>query len=383
MLFNENNFKTLSKISIADSPCVSIFIPTHRDGHVQEDQIRFKNAIAEAIKKLQQGNNLTKKELSEKEAKGFLTSAYDLLENKDFWLHLSDGLAVFIGQDRFEYYTLPINFDPLVYVNNHYYLHPVMPMLKKDDRFFLLALSQGKVRFFEGHAHSITPVKINDLVPANFEAAMALEDPEKSLQMHGSGKAAVHHGHGTYKDEKDWQVEQFCRMVDNGLMEMLHDENAPMIIAGVDELVAVYKNISNYKHIVDAHVGGNPDNDDPALLHEKGWAKMQPYFNEKREEKKERFNAAFAENKASSDLLDIVPAAINGKVDTLFLDKKTPVIWGNYLESNNTIDIHNKRETQSICLVNLAAIKTFEQGGEVNQIDAPISESQVNAIFRY
>jgi hypothetical protein len=387
MLFNEKNFKDLSKIFYASEPCVSILIPTHRAGHAQEDRIRFKNALAEASEKLRQAHIVFNNEgMSEKEVKGFLMPAHDLLEKDDFWLHQSDGLAVFIGNNLFEHYEVPINFEPRVYIHHHYYLYPLLPLLDKNDRFFLLALSQGEVRFFEGHQYTITPVKINDLVPANFTAAMAMEDPEKSLQMHGSGDAAIHHGQGIHKDQKDWQIEQFCRMVDDGLMEMLHDENAPMIVAGVDELVAVYKNISNYKDMVAAHVGGNPENDDPVLLHEKAWAKMQPFFQEKIKAQKELFDGALAKNKASASLLDIVPAAVNGKVETLFLAEGMPVIWGYHAEQDNTVKIHEKRAPQSMCLINLAAVKTYEQGGTVrimDQIQLPASTAQANAIFRY
>ena len=212
-----------------------------------------------------------------------------------------------------------------------------MPLVDSNDRFFLLVLSKGEVRFFEGHRYSITPVKINDLVPANFEEAMSVEDPEKSLQFYNSGpnrgndsQDSIHHGHGIHKDQRVWQLETYCRMVDSGLMEMLHDEKAPMIIGGVEDIVAIYQDVSNYKYIVDENVSGNLEEDDPVLLHEKAWSKMKLHFKEGLEQQKEKFDAAMARNEASSTILDIVPAAINGRIDTLFLSKDVPVVWGEY-----------------------------------------------------
>lgn len=387
-MFNREHFDNLVNVASDNLPCVSIFIPTHRTGHVQEDKIRFKNALSDAKNRLQNEKLLANGGLSERKAEGFLTPAYDLLENNNFWMHLSDGLAVFIGEDRFEYYTVPIDLNPLTYVKHHFYLRPLMPLLDKEDRFFLLALSQGEVRFFEGHRYSITPVKINDLVPKDIDEALAFEDPEKSLQMRNTGRggAFVYHGHGLHKDQQDWHLEQFCRMVDDGLMKMLHDEKAPLILAAVDELVSVYQKVSEYKYIVDFHVSGNPENNDPTLLHEKAWSKMKSYFQKNVERRKDAFSNALANDKASFTLNDIVPAAINGKVQTLFIAKDAPVLWGFYKEADNSIDIHSEEKPFSVCLHNLAAVKTFEQGGKVYQIDRmefPQVTSHVNAVYRY
>ena len=381
-MFNKNNFKKLANILSPDTPCVSMFIPTHRAGHVQKDMIQFKNALADAKERLQNENHYLGNNMTEKEAKGFLTPAYDLMEDKDFWLHLSDGLAIFIGKNHFKYYLAPVHFNSLVYVKNHFYLRPLMPLLNTDDRFFILALSQGQVRFFEGRQYSITPVKIKDLVPANFDEAMAYEDPDKTLQAHQD----IYHGHGLHKDQKGWQLEQYCRMVDDGLMKMLHDEDAPMIIAGVDELVAVFKSVSKYGNIAGPNVSGNVENDDPTLLHEKAWNLMKDHFNEKRNKEKETFEAALAEEKASSSILEIVPNAINGKIKTLILAKDAPVLWGDYSEKDNLATIHENQHPHSVCLYNLAAIKTFEQGGKVIHIapeKSTVFSKQANAIYRY
>ncbi len=388
MLFKLQHYNELAKVYSPDTPCVSIFIPTHRAGHVQEDKIRFKNALTDVKRNLQNDELFVNGGMSERKAEGFLTPAYDLLDNHDFWLHLSDGLAVFIGEGRFEYFTVPIDLNPLTYVKHHFYLRPLMPLLNGEDRFFLLALSQGEVRFFEGHKYHITPVKISDLVPSGMEEALALEDPEKTLQMRNTGRegSSVFHGHGIHKDQQDWQLEQYCRMVDDGLMKMLHDEKAPMIIAAVDELVSTYRKVSGYSNIVDFHVSGNPENDDPTLLHEKAWGKMKNYFRREMEAQKEQFSEALAKDQASFSLLDIVPAAINGKVQTLFLAKDAPVLWGFYNEADNSVSIHEEQKPFSVCLHNLAAMKTFEQSGVVyhrDRMEFPQVTSEANAIYRY
>ena len=387
MMFTDQHFQALSSFSSTETPCISIYVPTHRANHVEEDRIRFKNALSDVKRNLQNGPLFPSGGMNERETEGFLGEALDLLDDNEFWQNQSDGLAVFIGKDHFHVFTVPVNFNPMTYVKTHFYLRPMMPLLNGEDRFFLLALSQGDVRFFEGHAHHITPVKISDLVPDNLQAAMALDAPEKSLQHHsGGGQTGIHHGHGLHKNQKEWQISTYCRMVDKGLMEMLHDENAPLIIAAVDDLVPLYREVSDYSNIVDFHISGNPENDSPGLLHEKAWSKMKGYFRQEIEIEKDRFSEALAQGKASFALTDILPKAINGRVQTLFLAKDAPVLWGSYDETKNEAVIHEEQRPSSVCLYDLAARKTYDQGGTVWHIDRaefPNVTAEMNAIYRY
>lgn len=60
-----------------------------------------------------------------------------------------------------------------------------------------------------------------------------------------------------------------------------------------------------------------------------------------------------------------MPAAFNGKIDALFCENKAD-IFGNYKEENNTITVTLGEESDNtISLMNLAAIKTFLNGGDV------------------
>ena len=387
MTFNSKTFNKLSDIFTTGEACVSIYIPTHRAGNVQEDKIRFKNALTEAVNKLIDANMLLKEEMDKKSARKFLSPAFELLEDHDFWMHLSDGLAVFINEDIFEYFIVPLNFNKQIHVGSRFYLRHMLPLLTGEDRFFLLALSQGDVRFFEGHKHHITPVIIKDLVPENKDAVMQIAR-EPVLQAHTAGAAtAIYHGQGVGYDTQSEDLKQYFRQIDRGLMEMLYDERTPMIIAAVDYLVPIYKEISKYPHIVDAHVSGNPDDEDPVMLHEKAWSIMQPYFNSKRQYKKKQFEQFMSMEKASNSLTEVVAAAQEGKIDTLFVDQNTDFIWGFHKHlTDNTVKMQEKQNEYNTCLLDYAAMHTWQNGGTVYNIPREQfadQDSAVNAIYRY
>lgn len=367
--------------NIKEENCISIYVPTHRAGHNLEDNIRFKNALSETVDKL------TERGMTKKEASKYLKKGYELLDDAEFWMHQSDGLAVFIGNNTFEYHTVPVDFNPLVHVHNSFYIRPIFPLLTGENRFFLLALSQNEVRFFEGNQYSITPVTIKDLVPANMEEALML-DPESSLQ-HRAGQngqgSALYHGQGEGKDNKNAHLRDYFNQVDKGLMNMLHDERVPMVIAAVDYLVPIYKEATEYSHIMDVHVSGNPEHDDPTVLHEKAWTLMKDYFNEHKSNLKEQFTAYMSENKASFFIYDIVPAAVEGKVDTLFMNKNLN-IWGKYNKKTHDIEIHKNKTKNSDCLLEIAARETYLQGGTIYNVpieEMPQMTAMVNAIYRY
>ncbi|MEM6963184.1 MAG: hypothetical protein AAF573_00370 [Bacteroidota bacterium] len=386
-MFNQDQFNKLVEFQNTRTPCVSIYIPTYKVGNVQEDRLRFKNALSEATQQLMSNTNTPAGTMEKKEALTYLAPAYALLDNEDFWQHLSEGLVVFLTEDHFSYYITNIDFSSLVYVHNHFYLRPVIPLLQKEDRFFVLALSQNEVRFFEGNETSITPVIIEDLLPNGMEEMIGAEDVSQNLQARSGGAdSTIYHGHGAGKDDKVESLKKYFRDVDNGLMEMLHDERAPLIIYSVDYQIPIYQSISDYLNVYPVGISGNPENDDPVMIHEKAWSVIGDHFKEKNKTTKEGFNQQLVNGKASFSIHEIVPAAVQGKVDQLFTDSETVIEWGIYDEKNHSTQLHVERKPDSTCLLNKAAIETYTNGGKVinnKRANLPRVIASTNAIFRY
>lgn len=385
MKFNKNKFEQLAQLESGDNDCITILIPTDRVGDGQAEKIRFKNQLDEAVNLLMD-EKIQQYPLSKQAALKYLLPAYNLLDNDDFWIHQSDGLAVFIGPEKFEYFSLPIAFRAMTYVNNHFYLFPLLEAITGKKRFFLLALSQNEVRFFEGNKYSITPVIINDLVPENLESTLVGQENSQALQTHGGGNKITYHGQGGGKDDKIIQLENYFRQVDKGLMEMLHDEDVPMVIAAVDYIVPIYRSVSSYNNIIDGSINGNPEPDDPVLLHEKAWPVIQSLIDQQTDQWKEAFSQALAYEKASFNYEEIIPAAKNGQIDTLFVNKDTLPIWGIQEKTKNTIHIDPTQQQNNYCLLNNTAMNTYLKGGNVTletSVNLPNDKGDLQAIFRF
>lgn len=382
-MFSPTNYKTLANYT--SDLCISIYIPTYRSGNVQEDRIRLKNALQSATQQLEA------RDMSKKEIHDILGRAENLQDDDLFMNQLSDGLAMFIAPDFFEYYTIPVDVNQRVDLGKTFTLRPLMAALNGDNRFFILALSQNEVRFFEATEHAITPVNVDDLIPENLAEAQYNSEKQGHLQFHSggstsSGNAPVYHGQGGGEgDDYNKNREQFFRMVDKGLLEMLHDERVPMILATTDEQAAMYRDISDYSHIVEDNVSGNVEHDEPAMIHEKAWAIMQPNFVATTKQNRADFDSKLAQSEASFALTEIIPAAINGRVETLYINKDYE-LYGQYNESDNTVDVHTEQQQESVDLLELAARKTYEAGGQVFNIpmeQLPRVTAAVNAVYRY
>lgn len=382
-LINRKEIAQLAEMQ--DAFCVSIFIPTHRSGQAvlkKSDAILLKNQVKAVTEKLE------KEGMSELEIAKFMKPAHDLIQDSGFWSNQSDGLAIYMAKDFFRKYTLPIKFEEFNYVANGFYLKPLMPLFSGDGRFFVLTLEIEAVKFYEATRHAISDVIIKDLVPSRLEEVVGFDYEQKSLQFRtqqmGSGNAAFH-GHGEGKAERKDEILRFFRSVNKGLMTMLHDESAPMVVACQDFLFPIYKEANTYKNLMDDHISSNPANLDKLLLHEKAWAVVQPFFDRERLEKLELSQQHHDTKRTSIDIREIVPAALEGKIEALFL-KNSEDIWGIYNPTTREVRVQEMPQSPNVSLLNLAATKTFLQGGKVYLLEndeMPTPYSKVNALYRY
>jgi hypothetical protein len=378
-MMTKQDFSTL--MNIQGQTCVSIYSPTHRAGKNQEDEIRFKNLLQQV------GGQLETRGWPPAKVREFLGEAYALLERKDFWLDLSDCLAVYLADGFFQYFKLPIRTEAFHRIDDQFYLRPVLPLFSDQQRFFLLALSQNEVRFFEGHAYSISPVKVSDLIPSDMEEALNIDEKKPGTQLRGStgqpGSTPLVHGH--QEEQKDKRLKQYFRRVDEGLMEMLHDESVPMVLAAVDYLVPIYREISKYPHILSDFIPGNPEQDDPVLLHEKAWPILQTRNERRHRQLKDAFFEKQSKGKATTELSTALRAAEAGQIEVLYLSNQAQV-WGRYDSSDQTLAIQDVTEADGEDLLDRLAKTVWQQGGAVYQVvpeQMPDGDQELNAILRY
>ena len=287
--------------NVENEYCVSIYIPAHRGGHESldgQDQIHLKNQLKEVKSKLKE-RGMRADKLEE-----FVKPIQNIVDDSDFWRHQSDGLALFLTENLFKKYTVPVHFEAFNYVANDFYLKPLMPLFNGNGMFYILALKNDEVAFYEATRHSIVEIELPDEVPEQLEDRVGYDHEQKSLQyrseQQGAKSAAMYHGHGEGSAEEQNELKRYFRAINDGLMTMLHDnQNPPLILCCQDFQYALYQEVNSYENLYEDHISENPSDMDNALLHEKAWNIVEPYFNKKRIEKLEDFKELHGTGKAT------------------------------------------------------------------------------------
>jgi hypothetical protein len=385
-LLSQKQFHQLA--GVQGRNCISIYIPTARAGEEVDSKMgerRLKNQL-KAIKSTLKEHGLSKNQIKEA-----IKPAADLLKDVHFWRNQSDGLAIFLQKGEMEYYILPLDFKERNYIADHYYLLPLIPLFNDNGRFFLLVLSQQNINLFEGSRHSITEIFMKDLFPGKLEDVVGYDHEEKSLQ-HRSGQGgeagAMFHGQGEGKDDKEHEIEKLFRAVDKELMKVLNNEKAPLILACVDHYFPIFNQVTRYGNLFNRYLGGNYDHTDPIELHERAWMLVSDYFQGNRKQKIKQFNDLSASEKTLKEFRDIFPAAVEGRVDTLFILKGAEC-YGYYDEAQHALHLESKDNTRKINhadLYNIVAMLAIQNGGSVyleEPENMPLNGSEINALLRY
>ena len=360
--------------------CVSLYMPTHRAGKdTEQDPIRFKNLLREAEERL------LAKNLRRPEVDAILEQPKRLLVDPVFSRHQSDGLALFASSGGMVSYRMPIRFDELVTVSDRFHLKPLMRYFAHDGHFYILALSQNQVRLLEGTRHTIDEVYLENMPPTMAEA-MQFERFEKHLNRYtgASGESAgVYHGFNPTDVEKD-QIVRWFRKVDEELMGFLAGEQSPLVLAGVEYYFSLYKSASAYPHILERGVPGNPDQLKPEELHAGAWPLVEPVFTQEKEDDLARYHQLSATERTATEVEQIVHAAYNGRVDTIFVPVGVQV-WGRAGTGTGEVIVHVDHESGDEDLLDLAAVQTLTNRGHVYVVPQEEMPEQVPAaaILRY
>lgn len=360
---------------------VSIYLPTHPGGdQTAQDPIRFKNRVAQARTELEALG------VRGREIDDLLLPATTLHDDHAFWATMANGLAVFINASGMWTYRLREPVVELTVVAERFHLKALLPSLDTAKGYYLLALSQNEVRLLRGSHLAVSELTLHE-IPASLADALKYDDREPQLQSHagqrnGRGVAAIFHGQGAGKDLTTVDLGRFLTAVDAGFREIVGDSRTPLVLAGVDEVIAHYRKLSKYAHIVEGGVSGNPERLSPPELHDRAWPLVEPLLHE------EQRAAQAAITSRSSPVLDSLPAIVaaadQGRIDSLFVPIGLQK-WGSFDEVRRTAEQHDSHRPGDRDLLDVAAISTLAHSGRVFVV--PASEipggTPVAAALRY
>lgn len=375
MTFNNLKTEDLMKLSeVKNANCISIFTNPHRImNERRKDQIVFKNFV-DSIDHILKG-----RDVRPNDREHILKPARDMLNDTLFWSYQSCGLAVYLSPDWSSCFKLPVSVGNRAYINEHFNLKPLIRYFDSNSRFFLLSLDQHGCKFYEGSTDGLFEVYVKGMEEALKE--LKVVDAEKQLQLHstgGSGSGATFHGHSEEENHKI-RISEYFNKVDKLLHNALRKEHAPMILAGVDYLHPIYRELNSYQHLeTTAIIGGTKDMDHDSLK-ELAFKTIKPVLETNKESILKKYHRAGVDNRVVTGPERCIEAASEGKIDTL-LCHDSNAHFSSQSSHENEITIDDVEDNA----LGKAVAETLIAGGNLLMLEDYIdSKHEVAAILRH
>lgn len=370
---------------------ISIYLPTFSSGVDQrQNHIRFKQLLREAEAELY-NMEMTKSEVEE-----FLKPAKILITETRFWQNQGDGLALFIHYDGIDYFRLPIEFNETMEISNKIYIKPLLPLFTGNGQFNILALSKNQVRLFRCSRQRVKEIELKDAPDSMHDMQVddEIDSPREDLALRTSrnvGKNQLTYNKVTQaqSNEDDYErneLTRYFRAIDESLMNIHKREVVPLVLAGVEFLIPIYREKSKYPYIVEDFIKGNPELLNGEELHKLAWEIVEPLFNKDKELAEERYKQYQGQkNKLyANSLTRIIPAAYNGQIDALFFEDGIQQ-WGKHNVDNHKVELHDKAMDGDEDLIEYASLLTLSRGGKVYSVasDEVPDKTTVAAVLRF
>jgi hypothetical protein len=168
-------------------------------------------------------------------------------------------------------------------------------------------------------------------------------------------------------------------------MPLINDQqDIPLILHCQDFQWGIFNDINQYNGLFKEVINPEDQDHDLSIIHEKAWNKIKSHFEQNKKQKIENYKEQIGTGKASANIDDILDAALEGKIDTLFVQNDTE-IYGVF--KDNKAQVEEKPTVDNISLLNLLTINVLKNGGnnfilEKNQMPDN-NHKKVNAVYRY
>jgi hypothetical protein len=302
---------------------------------------------------------------------GLLNPVAEIVNDAEFWSHTDAGLAIFLSSDDLRWFRLPASVDEALLVSDRFWLAPLVPFATAAEGFYVLALSENDVRLLRANRYRITQLELGE-IPASMADALEFDDRESQLHSHGADRvgsgqvSATFHGHSAGTDFERVDRERFLQAVDRGLAARVGDSSDPLILAGVAELVAQFRNLTSYKSVAEPFVAGNPEHLSPRELHERTVPLIAAELEANHADLGELFGSPATATVDS--IQDTIDAAASGRVATLFVAAGQHA-WGSVNADSRKVELHQDRQPGDDDVVDLATRETLAHGGDVVAVD--------------
>ncbi len=363
---------------------ISLYQPTHRFApDNRQDTIRYNNLLTKL-------DHTLAAKYDENTRKKLLRPFRDLANDRDFWNHTLDGVAIFATADTFEAYSIPRTMPELAIVADTFHLKPLRKYLQSSYNYQILSLTLDEIALYEANRNFIRQIDAGPEVPKSIDEALGRDIEREHEFVHSystlrAGRVALTQGRGAGRDEREIDQGRWFRAVDNAVTKHVSNPSKlPLVLLAPAEHQGEFRRITQNSYLQPNGININPNAIDEPKLVEEAWKVMEPAYHKFLDDRKEDFNLARSRQQGSDMLSDVARAAANGRVSTLFIEE-SKIIPGRLNVETGAIESGELSEPDVDDLLDDLGELVENTGGDVYLVPAHHmpTDSGLAAIYRY
>jgi hypothetical protein len=359
---------------------LSLYMPTYSSGpEVQQNAIRFKNLMSRAEDQLQQVHG----DLS------LLKAIESKIDEMTFWSHQAEGLAIFASSQDVQFIKLPGRVDESVDIGTRPMIKPMLCQSFMASPFFLVCITWNQAALMRATRQEMA-IANESKFPVTYDDVILARDPEVQLQFTSHKVAsspgrgtAMFHGQGEGESKIEADRASYLSIVGKLVADEIYNIDLPIVLVATEEVAGEFLAHSDVE--IHGSVTGSPAELDDAEILDHASQSLVGRHQASVAEDLERFGTALANSKATENLTETLVAAVNGRIETLFLMSNAN-LYGTLSQDRTTVKVDESKSASNTELLNLAALETIKAGGKVIVLDGgdmPGVETPIAAIFRY
>lgn len=376
--------ESVANLVHATGPCVTLLLPPYRPGASGEAPATLlKTLLREAE------NKLTARNVPETEIADLLEPLRQLSHEEDSLSGSGFPRVIFRSPGLLHQFELPVAPPDarVCVVGGCFWLRPILNSLALPGHVYVLEINKEAVELLTCGFTGVATADLPKGTPKTMDEALQLDAPDHDLRdRSASGPSTgamtgVSFGTGTGREDHRVYLRDFYLAVNRGINELLRWNQAPLILAGVDEDVVVYRSINSYPRLLEQSIHGSPGGSMTTSqvlrnAHEIALADIQQRASRELADSRERLGPA----RLSIHLAQILQAAVEGRVSDLYLDENAERI-GDFdgRMFGGATNWHAEE------LLNVAAVETLLRSGFVYSLPTHMmgDPSVAVAAFRY
>lgn len=381
--------------SMHAKPCVSIFMPTHRQAvpSGSQDRIRLGNLLKTASQKLH-------KILDKREARNLVERLEDIESSFDYH-HFKDGLAIFLSPDFESVHRLPFAVEERVVVGDKFALAEIMRAANRSNAYGLLLITGEKAQFLLGKGKVI-----EETTECGFPMNLIEDEPadqriiSSSLNHHSwypartrgpSGDAPLP---GCYAPDESQHIQkqkqQFFRRVHAACHDLFKNYKIPLVICAVQELAAALESELSRSNLYPlAVLPGSHEKTARSTLGELAWSQIRDAMKSRSQEKLRVFMESLGEKRSASGIEEVWKNCRIYPAEVLLVEKgftgQASDLQGSNYSGAGEAQAETDFDEPGRNLLDESIAYVLDQGGEVifTEPESLTQHGRVAAIFRY